>query len=373
MSLNPSGAISLGGPVTGQSIAITLSLSPTATISLNQTNVRALAGVPSGAITMPTNFWGKSAFTPTQRAIFGFGAFANGAVTNVTNLISNTGVIAADTPGVGQVRRGIAGTGYGGDRAMFALGSFPNPPIGEQRVPTVNLVSNTGVVASDTPSVGTARTNVGATGYGGDRAIYAFGIAAGYTNISNLVSNTGVIASDTPGVGTARANVTGVGYGGQGQRGIFGFGFVITPFTGSVAISNLVSDTGVIASDVNFVSTTRAGVAATGYGGDRALFVYGQRTPAPPAGIWPLAQNLVSNTGVIANNTSTVGPSRSAVAGAIYGADRGVIAFGRTGPSPAFGTTNAVNLVSNTGVVAAATTGTGNPRSELGAAGYSFT
>jgi predicted ATP-grasp superfamily ATP-dependent carboligase len=59
MPLNPSGQISLGGPVAGQSIAVELGLSPTASISLNQTAVRTLAQVPSGAIIMPTNFYGN--------------------------------------------------------------------------------------------------------------------------------------------------------------------------------------------------------------------------------------------------------------------------------------------------------------------------
>jgi hypothetical protein len=112
MALNPSGAISLGGPTAGQSIAVELGLSPTATISLNGTNVRTLAGVASGAIVMPTNFWGKALFTPpTQKAIFGFGnnGFSN---KTTTNLVSNTGVVASDTPGVGTARGGLAAAGY---------------------------------------------------------------------------------------------------------------------------------------------------------------------------------------------------------------------------------------------------------------------
>lgn len=60
MTLNSSGPISLAGSTTGQSIALELGLSATAAISLNTTAVRTLAGVPSGAITMPTNFYGKS-------------------------------------------------------------------------------------------------------------------------------------------------------------------------------------------------------------------------------------------------------------------------------------------------------------------------
>lgn len=63
MALNSSGPISLAGSTAGQSIALELSQSATGTISLNDAAVRNLAGVPSGAITMPTNFWGKSSLT----------------------------------------------------------------------------------------------------------------------------------------------------------------------------------------------------------------------------------------------------------------------------------------------------------------------
>lgn len=60
MALNPSGPISLGGSTAGESIALELGLSATGTISLNDTAVRGLAGVASGAIVMPTDFYGKS-------------------------------------------------------------------------------------------------------------------------------------------------------------------------------------------------------------------------------------------------------------------------------------------------------------------------
>jgi hypothetical protein len=60
MALNPSGKISLAGSTAGESIAAELSLGSTSTITLNDTAVRTLAGVPSGVITMPTDFWGKS-------------------------------------------------------------------------------------------------------------------------------------------------------------------------------------------------------------------------------------------------------------------------------------------------------------------------
>lgn len=60
MALNSSGPISLGGTTAGQSIEIENGGNGTTQISLNDAAVRSLAGVASGAITMPTDFYGKS-------------------------------------------------------------------------------------------------------------------------------------------------------------------------------------------------------------------------------------------------------------------------------------------------------------------------
>lgn len=75
MTLNASGPISLGGSTSGQSINLELGQSATAQVSMNDTNVRSLAGVSSGAIVMPTNFYGKSAaptITLTGRNVTSF-------------------------------------------------------------------------------------------------------------------------------------------------------------------------------------------------------------------------------------------------------------------------------------------------------------
>ena len=71
-----------------------------------------------------------------------------------------------------------------------------------------NLVSNTGVVASDTTGVGTARNSLAAATYGADKALFGYGAATGPNqSLTNLVSNTGVVATDTTGVGTARSEL----------------------------------------------------------------------------------------------------------------------------------------------------------------------
>ena len=96
MPLNNSGPISLGGSTSGQSINLELGQSATAQVSLNDTNVRSLAGVASGAIIMPTNFYGKGGATvnfndaivtaagvPSQSA--GYRINTNGFVYQVVN------------------------------------------------------------------------------------------------------------------------------------------------------------------------------------------------------------------------------------------------------------------------------------------------
>jgi len=60
MALNVSGPISLAGTTAGVSIQIENGGNGTTQISLNDAAVRTLAGVASGAITMPTDFYGKS-------------------------------------------------------------------------------------------------------------------------------------------------------------------------------------------------------------------------------------------------------------------------------------------------------------------------
>ena len=280
----------------------------------------------------------------TQKAIFGYG---NNGATNysITNLVSNTGVVATDTAGVGTARHGPAAAGYGSDKAIFGYGTAGA---------MTNLVSNTGVVAIDTTGVGTVRNYLAAAGYGSDKAIFGYG--SGPTSLTNLVSNTGVVATDTAGVGTARSGLAAAGYG--SNKAIFGYGS-----TGAlVSITNLVSNTGVVATDTAGVGTARQGLAAAGYGTDKAIFGYGN------SGAASAITNLVSNTGIVATDTTGVGTARFWIAAAGYGSDKSIFGYGQTGVALSI-----TNLVSNTGVVATDTTGVGTVRNGLAAAGYSLT
>jgi cellulase/cellobiase CelA1 len=78
-----------------------------------------------------------------------------------------------------------------------------------------NKVSNEGVVATDTSGVGTARGFVSAAGYGTDKAIFGYGGASYNTSTAgtNTVSNTGVVSGDVSRVGTATTQRAAAGYG----------------------------------------------------------------------------------------------------------------------------------------------------------------
>jgi len=141
--------------------------------------------------------------TGTQRAIFGFGSPTSSTVVSTTNLVSNLGVVSTDTTGVGTARMYITAATYGGDKAIFGYGSTTFG--GSAYTAITNLVSNAGVVATDTAGVGTLRRSLAATGYGTDRAIFGYGFNGSNLSMTNLVSNTGV--------GSARYALAGASFG----------------------------------------------------------------------------------------------------------------------------------------------------------------
>jgi hypothetical protein len=66
-------------------------------------------------------FAGGFAITPPpagNKAIFGYGE-----TVSMTNLVSNTGVVANDTTGVGTARWGLSAASYGTDKAIFGYGT----------------------------------------------------------------------------------------------------------------------------------------------------------------------------------------------------------------------------------------------------------
>jgi len=136
-----------------------------------------------------------------------------------------------------------------------------------------------------------------------DEGIFGFGYTvSSVTAITNLVSNAGVVATDVTGVGTARYLVGATEYG--GDKGIFGFGYT----TGDVSMTNLVSNAGVVATDTTGVGTARDSLAASGYGTDKGIFGFGT------TGSVTAVTNLVSNSGVVATDVTGVGTARQGLA-----------------------------------------------------------
>ena len=125
------------------------------------------------------------------------------------------------------------------------------------------MVSNAGVVATDTTGVGTGRSTLAACGYGLDKGIFGFGDSGSIVSMTNLVSNTGVVATDTTGVGQVRAFLACCEYG--RDKGIFGYGSTNGTAGGATAITNLVSNSGVVATDTSGVGTARALLASCSY------------------------------------------------------------------------------------------------------------
>jgi len=254
--------------------------------------------------------------------------FGSNGTMSIYNLISNVGVVAADssTPGGVNARGYSAATQYGGDKGITAYG--------DSYADESNLISNTGVIGSDVTGVGTDRSTLGACSFGTEEGIFAFGTTGSYTGVSNLVSSAGVVATDVAAVGTARSAVAACEYG--TDTAIFAFGY-----TGSVVDeSNLVSNVGVIASDVTGVGTDRRLLGGCSYGGDKGIFGFGYHTSSTNV------SNLVSNLGVVATDATGVGTNRGYVQACEYGGDKGIFGGGET-----FSYTAVTNLVSNLGVV----------------------
>lgn len=280
------------------------------------------------------------------RGIFGYGW--SGPSYSLTNLVSARGVVSLDVTGVGTARSNIAAGTFGGDKCIFGYG-YAGGHLG-----MTNVVNNTGTVSADIGSIGTVRSSLAAAGYGFDRAIFAYGSNGTNVSMSNLVSNQGVVATDVTGVGTIRSGLAAAGYG--LDKAIFGYG----TNAGYLSLTNLASNTGVITADVTGVGTARSSLAAVTYGVDKSLFGYGA-----DAGNQSVT-NLVSNVGVVSTDTTGVGSARYSLAATVYGSDKAVFGYGNTGSF-----TSLTNYVSNLGVVSADVTGVGTARSGLAASSYS--
>lgn len=354
MALNSLGEISLGGSNAPTSVNLELSKVATATVSLNDTDVRNLAGIVSGQISM-SDLRGKSNYQLSDTAIIAYGL--GDSWLDISNLITNTGTIASDANSVANSRKFfLAAAAYGLDKAIFGYGNSPD----SGRISITNKVSNTGAIANNTTGVGTARDGLVASLYDRDKAIFAYGNPRNSTiTTKNLVTNTGTVATDSTGAGTPRQNAACSGYG--GDKAIIGYGYTDASTSNQSNLSNLITNTGAIATDTAGVGTARGYLAAATYDKDKGIFAYGT-TPGPT---YLSTANKVTNTGTVATDTTGVGTARRAPCATTYGRDKVIFAYGYNGSYPTIS-----NLVTNTGVIGTDNTVLGSGRYGTAAAGY---
>jgi hypothetical protein len=264
MALNASGPISLAGSTAGQSIAVELGLGATSQISLNDAAVRTLAGVPSGAIVMPTNFYGKAnefAFTISSNqtnanlATLATNAGWNGTIkvkatvgTNVYISSTSTGTPALTVPdsfpnGVEIINNGFI-IGMGGNGGNHTFGSI-NVTAGAAGGTAINLLRN----ATITSTTG----YIGGGGGGGGTALTAF------------VASGGGGAGGGNGGNTAVSGGSGGSVGNSGSNGVT----QITRATGGGG-GRIIPGTGGSGGNVTSLDTPKAGFGGGSGGGGGA-------------------------------------------------------------------------------------------------------
>ena len=307
--------------------------------------------IPANSVTAPSG---------NSNGIFFGGKAADTTLMAISNTVSNTGILQSDTAAVAGVTAQTqkAGCEYGTDKGIHfgGLNNTTDP------ISITNLTSNLGIMVADTTGVAgvTARRQLAGCDFGGDKGIFGFGDASGppFLGMSNLVSNAGIVASDVAAVGSAREELNGCEYGGDKDKGIFGFGLQASagdpPNYSYDPITNLVSNLGVIASDTAAVAGVGGKTSGAGcsYGGDKGIFGFGSGY----TGI----TNLISSAGVVSADTAAVATGKKNLTACEYGGDKGIFSFGKISGD----VTDATNQVSNTGVVQSDVTGVGTARSE---------
>lgn len=214
MTLNASGPISLAGTTAGQSIQIELNGNGTTQMSLNDAAVRTLANVASGAITMPTNFYGKSNRVTAAATI------SSNTANYTVNTAKAAGYIAGTTDFTLTINSGIFV--FSGSTGSYAMTVDTSWAAGD----TVTIVNNGTIVGRGGGGGGGGGNSYDTAGGSGGGAGPALLVQRAITmnNLSRIAGGGG------GGGGGGTANVTNKGgeptvyYGGGGGGGGIGNG-----------------------------------------------------------------------------------------------------------------------------------------------------
>jgi len=356
MALNPSGPISLGGTTAGESIAVELGQPGTTQISLNDTAVRDLAGVASGQITMPGDFWGKSSFTAKQRSLWRSGrnpAPKASGYGNQSIIIDSTGAFTSLTTYPNRMAF-MQGGGYSTDLG-YIYGGYVGPPISYKN--SKSLITNTGVLGSETPNPSNTTRSTGTLVSmdfdSGTRSLIYGGYPAYTTSV--IMESTGNLGAETALPSPGRYGGGGTPYGGADNQGVTVSGML---YPGPLATTqttarNYVSSAGVVSSatPTPTLPVGRRNINGVPYGGDKGL-IYGGIIYTPAGGYSSMVNdiNLIDSSGNVASNSSTPAIGNgSQGTGAAYGGDSAYIMGGTSHPGFVVKTTYI--SVSSTGTI----------------------
>ena len=190
MTLASSGTISIGGTTATRSINLELGRSATATSSLGETALRALANDTSGAISMST-FRGKSAALDTQTVVVGSAAaqqYLNSGYGSFTTSITTTGNrdVGGMTDGTFNPKsniyiRGIWYSTIGNGSVVFALRSLATT-VANSGFTNMNI-AGVNFTRSSATFLNTDDANVGQTHWTWTTSSNPFGTTDGATKI----------------------------------------------------------------------------------------------------------------------------------------------------------------------------------------------
>jgi hypothetical protein len=179
----------------GADVNVELGSASTTQISLGQASVRTLIGVASGAVSFPTNFYGKSS-APT------FGLFYGSSSARVTRINACGALVGSETTGVGTARQSLAGATVGSNGMFYAGGNSS----------LVTRINTCGALVGSETNAGTARSQLAGATVGANGMFYGGANAGGVNvNLVTRINACGALVGSQTNAGTARNALAGAG------------------------------------------------------------------------------------------------------------------------------------------------------------------
>jgi hypothetical protein len=301
------------------------------------------------------NFPGDNTY---KNAMFGYGSTGTVTVNTITRF-DNTGTYVGSEESAGTARVAPAAASFNGNQAMFGFGSG-----GGSFLNTITKFNGNGTYVGQEENAGTSRSNLAAASYGRDNTIFGFGTDAVSTNTNTITrfDISGTYVGQEENAGRVRRYLGAATYG--GDKAIFGYG--VGDGSGFATYSNEINkfdNNGTFISPEITAGTTRYGVAAATYGGDKAIFGYG---------FYSTSKDIITrfdNTGTYVGTQENAGSARYLPAAATYGGDKAIFGFGTYYSQGAY-YYNVITRFDNTGAYVGTQENAGTARFVLAAASY---